>query len=31
MARGGRVVMISDAAGVARLYDRLAFGIAIPE
>jgi glutamine---fructose-6-phosphate transaminase (isomerizing) len=30
MARGGRVVMISDAAGVARLEDRLAFGIAVP-
>jgi glucosamine--fructose-6-phosphate aminotransferase (isomerizing) len=30
MARGGRVVMISDAAGVARLEGRLAFGIAIP-
>jgi glucosamine--fructose-6-phosphate aminotransferase (isomerizing) len=30
MARGGRVVMISDAAGIARLHDRLAFGIAIP-
>jgi hypothetical protein len=30
MARGGRVVMISDAAGVARQHDRLAFGIAIP-
>ncbi|MFZ2007451.1 MAG: glutamine--fructose-6-phosphate transaminase (isomerizing) [Stellaceae bacterium] len=30
MARGGRVVMISDAAGVARLQDRLAFGIEIP-
>ena len=30
LARGGRVVMISDAAGVARLQDRLAFGIAIP-
>jgi glucosamine--fructose-6-phosphate aminotransferase (isomerizing) len=30
MARGGRVIMISDAAGVARLKDRLAFGIAIP-
>jgi glutamine---fructose-6-phosphate transaminase (isomerizing) len=30
MARGGRVVMISDAAGVARLGDRLAFGIAVP-
>jgi glutamine---fructose-6-phosphate transaminase (isomerizing) len=30
MARGGRVVMISDASGVARLEDRLAFGIAVP-
>jgi glutamine---fructose-6-phosphate transaminase (isomerizing) len=30
MARGGRVVMISDADGVARLVDRLAFGIAVP-
>jgi glucosamine--fructose-6-phosphate aminotransferase (isomerizing) len=30
MARGGRVVMISDADGVARLADRLAFGIAVP-
>ena len=30
MARGGRVVMISDAAGVARLADRLAFGVAVP-
>ena len=30
MARGGRVVMISDAAGIARLGDRPAFGIAIP-
>jgi glucosamine--fructose-6-phosphate aminotransferase (isomerizing) len=30
MARGGRVVMISDAAGVARLSHRLAFGIALP-
>jgi glucosamine--fructose-6-phosphate aminotransferase (isomerizing) len=30
MARGGRVVMISDAAGVERLADRLAFGIAVP-
>ncbi len=30
LARGGRVVMISDAAGVARLEDRLAFGIAVP-
>jgi glutamine---fructose-6-phosphate transaminase (isomerizing) len=31
MARGGRVVMISDAAGVARLADRLAYGIAVPD
>ncbi|MGH7048090.1 MAG: glutamine--fructose-6-phosphate transaminase (isomerizing) [Stellaceae bacterium] len=31
MARGGRVVMISDAAGVARLGTRLAFGIAVPD
>jgi glucosamine--fructose-6-phosphate aminotransferase (isomerizing) len=31
MARGGRVVMISDAAGVARFADRLAFGIALPK
>jgi glucosamine--fructose-6-phosphate aminotransferase (isomerizing) len=30
MARGGRVVMISDAAGVARLEGRLAFAIAVP-
>ena len=30
MARGGRVVMISDAAGVARLEDQLASGIAVP-
>jgi glucosamine--fructose-6-phosphate aminotransferase (isomerizing) len=30
MARGGRIVMISDAARVARLEDRLAFGIAVP-
>jgi glucosamine--fructose-6-phosphate aminotransferase (isomerizing) len=30
MARGGRVVMISDAAGVARLEGRGAFGIAVP-
>jgi glutamine---fructose-6-phosphate transaminase (isomerizing) len=30
MARGGRVVMISDAAGVARLHGRAAFGIAVP-
>jgi glucosamine--fructose-6-phosphate aminotransferase (isomerizing) len=31
MARGGRVVMISDTTGVARLADRLAFGIAMPD
>jgi glutamine---fructose-6-phosphate transaminase (isomerizing) len=31
MARGGRVVMISDTAGVARLAGRLAFGIAMPD
>jgi glucosamine--fructose-6-phosphate aminotransferase (isomerizing) len=30
MARGGCVVMISDAAGIARFGDRLAFGIALP-
>jgi glutamine---fructose-6-phosphate transaminase (isomerizing) len=30
MARGGRVVMISDAAGIARLAGRLAFGITVP-
>jgi glucosamine--fructose-6-phosphate aminotransferase (isomerizing) len=30
MARGGRVVMISDAAGIARLDGRAAFGITIP-
>jgi len=30
MARGGRVVMISDATGVARLGDRLASGIVVP-
>jgi glutamine---fructose-6-phosphate transaminase (isomerizing) len=30
MARGGRVVMISDATGIARLDGRAAFGIAIP-
>ena len=30
MARGGRVAMISDAAGFARLADRLASGIAMP-
>jgi glutamine---fructose-6-phosphate transaminase (isomerizing) len=31
MARGGRVVMISDRKGIARLGDRLAFGLAVPE
>jgi glutamine---fructose-6-phosphate transaminase (isomerizing) len=31
MARGGRVVMISDGAGVARIADRLAYGIAVPD
>ena len=31
MARGGRVVMISDSAGVARLSNRLAFEIAMPD
>ncbi len=31
MARGGRVVMISDAAGIARLEGRCAFGITIPK
>jgi glucosamine--fructose-6-phosphate aminotransferase (isomerizing) len=30
IARKGRVVMISDAAGVARLEGRCAFGIAVP-
>jgi glutamine---fructose-6-phosphate transaminase (isomerizing) len=30
MARGGRVVMISDAEGVARLAGRSFFGIAVP-
>ncbi|MBV9859484.1 MAG: glutamine--fructose-6-phosphate transaminase (isomerizing) [Alphaproteobacteria bacterium] len=30
MARGGRVIMISDDAGIARLDGRLAFGIAVP-
>ncbi|MBV9862188.1 MAG: glutamine--fructose-6-phosphate transaminase (isomerizing) [Alphaproteobacteria bacterium] len=30
MARGGRVIMISDKAGVARLEGRCAFGIAVP-
>jgi len=31
LARGGRVVMISDEAGVARLHGRLFYGIAIPK
>src|ERR1700719_146227 len=31
MARGGRGVMISDTAGVARLADRLTFDIAMPD
>ncbi|MBV8737660.1 MAG: glutamine--fructose-6-phosphate transaminase (isomerizing) [Alphaproteobacteria bacterium] len=31
MARGGRIVMISAKAGVARLADRLAYGIAVPD
>ncbi|HEX3537736.1 MAG TPA: glutamine--fructose-6-phosphate transaminase (isomerizing) [Stellaceae bacterium] len=30
MARGGRVVMISDTAGIARLGKRIAFGIPVP-
>jgi glutamine---fructose-6-phosphate transaminase (isomerizing) len=30
IARGGKVVMISDAAGVARLDGRCAFGITVP-
>jgi glutamine---fructose-6-phosphate transaminase (isomerizing) len=30
IARGGKVVMISDAAGIARLEGRAAFGIAVP-
>jgi glucosamine--fructose-6-phosphate aminotransferase (isomerizing) len=30
IARGGRVVIVSDAAGVARLEERCAFGIAVP-
>ena len=30
-ARGGRVVMISDRAGVARLENRCAFGIPVPQ
>src|SRR5579875_1007994 len=31
MARGGPVVMISDRAGVARLGERLAYGVAVPD
>jgi glutamine---fructose-6-phosphate transaminase (isomerizing) len=31
MARGGRVVMISDKTGVARLEPRLAYGITVPD
>jgi glucosamine--fructose-6-phosphate aminotransferase (isomerizing) len=31
MARGGQIVMISDNAGVARLADRLAFDVAMPD
>ncbi|HZT88499.1 MAG TPA: glutamine--fructose-6-phosphate transaminase (isomerizing) [Stellaceae bacterium] len=31
LARGGRVVMISDAAGIAQLYGRQAQAIAVPE
>jgi glutamine---fructose-6-phosphate transaminase (isomerizing) len=31
MARGGKVVMISDATGVARLDGRCAFGITVPQ
>jgi glucosamine--fructose-6-phosphate aminotransferase (isomerizing) len=31
IARGGKVVMISDAAGIARLEGRCAFGIAVPQ
>ncbi len=30
MARGGRVVMVSDAAGIARISGRLFHGIAVP-
>jgi len=30
MARGGRVVMISDAGGLARLENRIAYGIPVP-
>jgi glutamine---fructose-6-phosphate transaminase (isomerizing) len=31
MARGGKVVMIADAAGLARMDERLWFGLPIPE
>lgn len=31
MARGGKVVMISDEAGLASVGDRLLAGIAIPD
>jgi glutamine---fructose-6-phosphate transaminase (isomerizing) len=31
MARGGKVVMISDAAGLARMDERLWFGLPIPD
>jgi len=30
-ARGGKVVMISDAGGLARIGERCAFGIAVPQ
>jgi len=30
-ARGGKVVMISDVAGLARIGERCAFGIAVPQ
>jgi glucosamine--fructose-6-phosphate aminotransferase (isomerizing) len=31
MARGGRVLMISDSTGLARLEKRIAFGIPVPQ
>ena len=31
IARGGKVVMISDAGGIARLDGRCAFGIPVPQ
>jgi glucosamine--fructose-6-phosphate aminotransferase (isomerizing) len=31
IARGGKVVMISDAAGIARVGGRCAFGVAVPQ